>query len=160
MRTQRYSSRRSGSFCGQPIAWWTTPGRTMGMCEPGRAALQRCGSRDAHEAMQSVGRKVTGRFTVLLHQVANAIVEEATTCGCSHIAFEDLTDIRERMAGAKRLHAWAFRQNHADYNAAKTIAFDLLRDQNGAEGGALVGVRTNGGTMTASGELLAHPAMG
>ena len=45
-------------------------------------------------------------------------------------------------------------------NAAKTIAFDLLRDQNGAEGGALVGVRTNGGTMTASGELLAHPAMG
>ncbi len=181
--------------------------------EKRRAALQRCGSRDAHEAMQSIGRTETGRFTILVHEIANGIVEEAVARGCSHIAFEDLTDIRDRMPGAKRLHAWAFRQlytfvsykaaergiqvrqvdpaktsrrcstcdhvdpnnrpsqdrfsceacgyaNHADYNAAKNIAFELLRHQNGAEGGAPVGVRTNGGAMTASGEYIADPTSG
>ena len=181
--------------------------------EKRRAALQRCGSRDAHEAMQSIGRTETGRFTILLHEIVNGIVEEAAARGCSHIAFEELTDIRDRMAGAKRLHSWAFRhlykfveykavergvrveqvdpaktsqrcltcghtdrgnrptqdrfccqqcgyENHADYNAAKNIAYDLLRHQNGAEGGAPVGVRLNGGTMTASGEVTASPALG
>ncbi len=151
-----------------------------------RATLQRCGSSDAHEVMQSIGRKETGRFTILLHEIANGIVAEADARGCSHIAFENLTDIRERMVGVKRLHAWAFRKlhafvaykaeaqgiqveqvdpaktsqrcstcghtdpenrptreqfhcqacdykNHADYNAAKNIAFELLRNQNGAE---------------------------
>jgi IS605 OrfB family transposase len=40
-------------------------------------------------------------------------VREAVNGGCSHIAFEDLTDIRERLPGAKRLHAWAFRRLYA-----------------------------------------------
>ena len=48
-------------------------------------------------------------------------------------------------------------ENHADYNAAKNIAFELLWRQNGADGGAPVGVRINGGTMTASDDITALP---
>ncbi len=172
--------------------------------EKRRASLQQCGSRYAHENVQAVGRKETGRFEQLLHRVANELVDEADERGCSHIAFEDLTDIRDPMPGAKRLHAWAFRRlfsyveykaekrgitvrqvnpantsrrcsscgfthednrtsqdsfeclkcgyaNHADYNAAKNIGYRLLRNQNGGEGGAPVGVRLNTGMLNANG---------
>ncbi len=70
--------------------------------------MQQRGTRYAHEAIQRVGETETGRFEQLLHRVANGIVYEAVEGGCSHIAFEDLTDIRDRIPGAKRLHAWAF----------------------------------------------------
>ncbi|ODR82501.1 transposase [Haladaptatus sp. W1] len=86
--------------------------------EKRRASLQQCGSRNAHETMQAVGLKETGRFEQLLHRVSNELVEEADERDCSHIAFEDLTDIRDRMPGAKRLHAWAFRHLY-DYTAYK-----------------------------------------
>ncbi len=155
---------------------------------------------------------MTGRFNILLHKIAISIVVESETCGCSHIAFEGLMEIRKRM-GAKRLHAWAFRQlyafveykatergiqveqvdpaktsqrcstcghtdprnrptqdrfrclvcgfeNHADYNPAKNIAFELLRNQNGPEGGAPEGVRVNGGAMSASGDVTGLPRSG
>jgi len=87
--------------------------------EKRRASLQQCGSRYAHENVQAVGRTETGRFEQLLHRVANELVNEADERGCSHIAFEDLTDIRERMPGAKRLHAWAFHRlfSYAEYKA-------------------------------------------
>jgi IS605 OrfB family transposase len=51
--------------------------------------------------------------------VANGIVLEVVEGGCSHIAFEKLTDIRERMPRTKRLHAWAFRRlyEYASYKA-------------------------------------------
>lgn len=39
--------------------------------EKRRASLQQCGSRYAHENVQVVGRKETGRFEQLLHRVAN-----------------------------------------------------------------------------------------
>jgi len=72
--------------------------------------MQQTGTRAAHKAMERVGEKETGRIEQLLHRVANGIVHEAVEGGCSVIAFEDLTDIRDRMPGAKRLHAWAFRR--------------------------------------------------
>ncbi|WP_228443530.1 RNA-guided endonuclease InsQ/TnpB family protein [Natrarchaeobaculum sulfurireducens] len=57
----------------------------------------------------------------VLHRISKAIVQEAITHGCSHIAFEDLTDIRDRMSGAKKFHGWAFRQlyEHVEYKAAE-----------------------------------------
>jgi IS605 OrfB family transposase len=87
--------------------------------EKRRASLQQRGTRDAHEAIQRVGETETGRFEQLLHRVANGIVLEAIEGGCSHIAFEKLTDIRERMPRTKRLHAWAFRRlyEYASYKA-------------------------------------------
>ena len=78
--------------------------------EQRRASMHQKGTRAAHKAMKRVGETETGRSEQMLHRVANGIVHEAVNGGCSHIAFEDLTDIRERMPGAKRLHAWAFRR--------------------------------------------------
>jgi IS605 OrfB family transposase len=75
-----------------------------------RGSLAQCGTRWAHENIQSVGRTETGRFEQLLHRVANEIVDEALEHGCSYIAFENLIDIRDRMSGIKKLHAWAFRR--------------------------------------------------
>ena len=73
-----------------------------------RRSLQECGTRWAHENVQSVGQKETGRFEQYLHRVANRLVTEAVEHGCSHIAFERLTDIRERMPRTRKFHEWAF----------------------------------------------------
>jgi IS605 OrfB family transposase len=43
----------------------------------------------------------------MLHRISNELVAEARENGCSVIAFEELTDIRER-TGASWGHKWAF----------------------------------------------------
>ena len=158
------------------------------------------------------------------HRVANEIMADAVEHGCSHIVFEDLTDIRENVPQASWHHLWVFRrlyeyvaykareqgveavqvdprntskrcstcgfthdanrhgeefacqdcgyQNHADYNAAKSIGLQYLRRpqkssisvvrtrrgasrqrrQNADDGGAPVDVRLNRGTLNVSGE--------
>jgi len=75
--------------------------------EKRRGSFQQCGTRWAHENIQSVGRKEDGRFKMLLHRISNELVTEARENECSVIAFEDLTDIRER-TGASWGHKWAF----------------------------------------------------
>jgi IS605 OrfB family transposase len=84
-----------------------------------RGSLGQCGSRWAHENIQSVGETETGRFEQLLHRVSNEICEEAIEHECSYIAFENLTNIRDRMGGVKKLHAWAFRRlyGYVEYKA-------------------------------------------
>ena len=83
-----------------------------------RGDLQECGTRWAHENMQAVGRKEDGRFTMTLHRISNELVAEAHTHDCSVIAFEDLTDIRDR-TGASWGHKWAFNRlyEYAEYKA-------------------------------------------
>ncbi|MDZ7702049.1 MAG: transposase [Halobacteriales archaeon] len=78
--------------------------------EKRRGSLQQTGTRWAHENIQSVGRKEDGRFTILVHEASNAIVKEAIEHDCTHIAFENLNDIRERLPGATWHHRWAFRR--------------------------------------------------
>jgi IS605 OrfB family transposase len=87
--------------------------------EKRRASMQQHGTRYAHEAMKRVGETETGRFKQMIHRVANGIVREAVEGSCSHIAFEDLTDIRERMSETKPFHTWAFRRlyDHVEYKA-------------------------------------------
>src|SRR6056297_3208342 len=72
-----------------------------------RGDLQECGTRWAHENIQSVGRKEDGRFKLMLHRISNELVAQARKNGCSLIAFEELTGIRER-TGASWGHKWAF----------------------------------------------------
>ena len=86
--------------------------------EKRRGSLQQCGTRWAHENIQSVGRKEEGRFTLTLHRISNELVAEARENGCSVIAFEDLTGIRER-TGASWGHKWAFDRlyDYVDYKA-------------------------------------------
>jgi IS605 OrfB family transposase len=88
--------------------------------EKRRGDLQQHGTRWAHENIQSVGRKENGRFTMTLHRISNELVAEARAHGCSVIAFEDLTDIRER-TGASWGHKWAFNRlsNYVEYKAAE-----------------------------------------
>jgi putative transposase len=83
-----------------------------------RKSLQECGSRWAHENVQAVGRKETGRFEQYLHRIANDIIAEASESGCTVIAFEDLTDIRDRMPDARKFHEWAFNRLY-DYVSYK-----------------------------------------
>ena len=87
--------------------------------EKRRASLQQCGSRHAHENIQSVGQKETGRFKMMLHRIANGIIEEAAENGCTVIAFEGLTGIRDRLSGASWGHKWAFERlyEYAEYKA-------------------------------------------
>ena len=44
------------------------------------------------------------------HRVANEIVAEAVEHDCSHVVFEDLTDIRKNVPQASWHHLWAFRR--------------------------------------------------
>ena len=76
--------------------------------EQRRGDLGQCGTRWAHENVQSVGRTETGRFTQMLHRIANELLAEAAENGCTVIAFEDLTGIRDQLPGASWGHKWAF----------------------------------------------------
>jgi IS605 OrfB family transposase len=88
--------------------------------EKRRGDLQACGTRWAHENMQTVGRKEEGRFKQTLHRISNELVAEARDHDCSVIVFEDLTDIRER-TGASWGHKWAFNRlyEYVEYKAAE-----------------------------------------
>ena len=88
--------------------------------EQRRGDLQQCGTRAAHDAIAGVGRKEDGRFEIFLHRVANEIVVEAVEHDCSHIVFEDLTDIRENVTQASWHHLWAFHRLY-EYVAYKAI---------------------------------------
>jgi IS605 OrfB family transposase len=89
--------------------------------EKRRSDLQQCGSRHAHENIQPVGRKETGRFEIYLHSVANELIEEAIENDCSHIVFEDLTHIRQEIPEATWQHVWAFRRlyEYVEYKAVE-----------------------------------------
>jgi len=73
-----------------------------------RAGLQQTGTRSAHRTLaQTEGRELQYICDVL-HRASNVIIDEALRYECEIIAFEDLTDIRER-TGASWGHKWAFR---------------------------------------------------
>ena len=86
--------------------------------EKRRGSLQQCGTRWAHQNIQSVGRREEGRFTLMLHRISTELVAEAREHECMVIAFEDLTDIRER-TGASWGHKWAFDRlyDYVEYKA-------------------------------------------
>jgi len=86
-----------------------------------RGSLQQCGSRHAHENIDTVGRKEYGRFEIYLHTVANELISEALDTDCSHIVFEALTHIRENIPEATWQHVWAFRRlyEYVEYKAAE-----------------------------------------
>jgi len=88
--------------------------------EKRRGDLQEHGTRWAHENIQAVGRKEEGRFKQTLHRISNELVAEARAHDCSVIAFEELTDIRER-TGASWGHKWAFDRlyEYVEYKATE-----------------------------------------
>lgn len=95
--------------------------------EKRRADLQQCGTRWAHQNIESVGRKEEDRFKLMLHRISNGLISEARENGCSVIAFEDLTDIRER-TGALWGHKWAFDRLY-DYVEYKAEEYGITVEQ-------------------------------
>jgi putative transposase len=87
--------------------------------EKTRGSMQQAGTRSAHLSIQSMKDCEHRWMQDELHRVSNQILEEARDHECTHIAFENLTDIRKRMTGAKRFHAWAFRRlsQYVEYKA-------------------------------------------
>jgi putative transposase len=73
-----------------------------------RAGLQQTGTRSAHRTLSQAGNREFRYLRDVLHRASNAIVAEARRYNCDVIAFEDLTDIRER-TDAPWGHRWAFR---------------------------------------------------
>ena len=84
-----------------------------------RGDLQRTGTESAHDTFHRLGSREWRWVEDLLHRESKALVAEAVEHGCSTIAFEDLTDIRDRMANAKKFHAWTFRRlfEYVEYKA-------------------------------------------
>jgi len=74
-----------------------------------RQSLQRCGSRSAHELLPQLSQRIHDRIDQYLHTVANGIVDEAVEYGCPVIAFEDLTDIYQKMQQWPNMRTWAYR---------------------------------------------------
>lgn len=70
--------------------------------EKRRAILQQTGTRSAHHTFHRTGSRF-GRWSEdYLHRCSKAIVAEARQHGCTHIAFEDLAQIRERISDEKK----------------------------------------------------------
>jgi len=78
--------------------------------EKRRASLQQTGTEEAHWTFQRIGDKF-GRWSEdYLHQCSKELVAEAQRHGCTHIAFEDLEQIRERISDGKKFQQWAFNE--------------------------------------------------
>ena len=78
--------------------------------EKRRASLQQTGTRSAHLTVDRIGDRF-GRWSEdYLHRVSKEIVAEARRHGCTHIAFEDLAQIRERISDDKKFQQWAFNE--------------------------------------------------
>ena len=75
-----------------------------------RAGLQQTGTQSAHRTYLRRGAAEARYTRDRLHCVASAIVDEAIGRGCRHIAFEDLTHIRDAMPGRRKFHQWAHRR--------------------------------------------------
>lgn len=84
-----------------------------------RGSLQQRGTQSAHRTIESIGERETRWADDYLHCISKALVQEADAYGCDAIAFEELTHIRDRMPGAKKFHAWAFRRlyEYVEYKA-------------------------------------------
>jgi len=96
--------------------------------EKARGSMQQTGTRSAHLSIQSMDDREHRWMRDELHRASNQILDEAREHECTHIAFENLTDIRERMAGAKRFHAWAFRRLY-EYVEYKAEILDIVVEQ-------------------------------
>jgi IS605 OrfB family transposase len=78
--------------------------------EKRRGEMQKRGTQAAHNALLRLGKREEAWRKQYIHTVANEIVAEGVEHDCDVIAFEDLTDIRERLPHAKWHHVWAFRR--------------------------------------------------
>ena len=89
-----------------------------------RGGMQQAGTRSAHLTMKQVGGRFANWSEDYLHRVSKALVQEALAHECSHIAFEELEDIRERISDDKKFQQWAFGRIQA-YTEYKAEAYGI-----------------------------------
>ena len=89
--------------------------------EKRRGEMQRRGTQAAHKALLRLGKREEAWRKQYIHTIANELVSEAVEHDCDVIAFEELTDIRERLPQAKWHHVWAFRRlyEYVSYKASE-----------------------------------------
>jgi len=76
--------------------------------EQRRGDLQQTGTRSAHLTFHRIS-DCFGRWSEdYLHRCSKEIVTEAQQHDCTHIAFEDLAQIRDRISDDKKFQQWAF----------------------------------------------------
>jgi putative transposase len=80
-----------------------------------RRSLQHKGTRSAKQVLRRLSGRENRFVLNRLRTISRRIVEEAYAHGCSYIAVEDLTHIRERMDHEddqvkRQMHTWAFRE--------------------------------------------------
>ena len=100
--------------------------------EKRRASLQQTGTRSAHLTYQRIGDRFGRWSRDYLHHVSREIVREARRHDCTHIAFENLERIRERISDRKKFQQWAFNalQTQVAYKAEEYgIVVDTVNPQ-------------------------------
>ena len=79
-----------------------------------RKRLQSNGSQSARQLLKKVSGREARHVKHVNHETSKIIVAEAVKNGCSTITMENLTNIRKRIQGGKRmrsrLHRWAWEQ--------------------------------------------------
>jgi IS605 OrfB family transposase len=83
--------------------------------------LQQTGTESAHRTLEQMDGRQSRWVEDYLHRLSKALVQEALAHNCDTIAFEDLTDIRDRLPYAEWHHAWAFRRlyEYVEYKAVE-----------------------------------------
>lgn len=108
----------TGKFFGKELKW-----KKNGFFRT-RRNLQSKGTRSAERTLKQMSGRENRCTMDVLHKVSRRIVEEAKEHDCQVIAFENLTDIRNRSEKFDRrferqLHGWGFRklQEFTEYKA-------------------------------------------
>lgn len=73
-----------------------------------RGELQQTATRSAYQRFQQRRGVEAAWFDEYAHLVANGIVDDAFAVNATHVVFEELGGIRERMADAPRYQEWLF----------------------------------------------------
>lgn len=97
-----------------------------------RASLQQTGTRNAYLTCQRIGDRFGHWSEDYIHQCSKATVEEARRNECTHIAFENLKRIRERISDGKKFQQWAFNalQTMVEYKAEEySIVVETVNPQ-------------------------------
>ncbi|WP_082223241.1 RNA-guided endonuclease InsQ/TnpB family protein [Halosimplex carlsbadense] len=86
-----------------------------------RGNLQQTGTESAHRTILQRGNREERHSRDVIHRVSNRLLAQAVAYGCTHIAFEDLTHIRDSMPSKRKFHQWMHAKlvQYVEYKAAE-----------------------------------------
>jgi IS605 OrfB family transposase len=89
-----------------------------------RGGLQETGTESAHRTLVQRDDREERYNRDYLHRVSNRLLAEAIAYDCTHIAFEDLTHIRDSVPSKRKFHQWAHAQlvKYVEYKAESSAS--------------------------------------